>query len=87
MQHRQRHSQLRQQQMVKPSQRITRVASEVQDATEKDEKIRAIITGKEDDDEARKRERIRDREINKEIKKYIRENKRTKRQERIQKIL
>ena len=56
----------------------------MQEATEKDEKIRALIQERKT---TAKHENERIGEISKEIKKYIRENKRTKRQERIQKIL
>ena len=60
------------------------VSSEVQETTEKDEKIRALIQERKT---TAKHEKERIREISKEIKKYIRAHKRTKRQERIQKIL
>ena len=60
------------------------VASEAPETTEKDEKIRALIQERKT---TAKHEKERIREISKKIKKYIRENKRTKRQERIQKIL
>ena len=59
-------------------------ASEVQETTEKEGKIRALIHERRT---MAKHEKERIREISKEIKKHIRENKRTKRHERIQKIL
>ena len=59
------------------------VASEAQETTGKDEKNRALI---EERKTTAKHEKERIREISKE-KKYIRENNRTKRQEKIQKIL
>ena len=59
-------------------------ASEAQETTVRDEKIRALIQERK---MMAKHEKGRIREISKEIKKWIRDNKRTKRQVKIQKIL
>ena len=59
-------------------------ASGAQERNEKDERIRALVQERKT---TAKHNRDRIREISKEIKKYIRENKRLKRQEKIQKIL
>ena len=60
------------------------VASEAQETNEKDEKFRALVQEKKT---IAKHEKDRIREISKKIKKCIRDNKRMKRQEQIQKIL
>ena len=59
-------------------------APEVPEMNEKDERIRALIHKRKT---CGKHNKDRIREISKEIKKYIRENKRLRRQEKIQKIL
>ena len=59
-------------------------ASEAQETTVRDEKIRALIQERKT---TAKHEKGRIRDISKEIKKWIRQNKRTKRQVKIQKIL
>ena len=59
-------------------------APEVPEMNEKDERIRALIHERKT---CGKHNKDRIREISKEIKKYIRENKRLRRQEKIQKIL
>ena len=61
------------------------VAPEAQETTEKRRKNQGPHTRKEDDGEARKRANPRNQQKDQKI--YIRENKKTKRQERIQKIL
>ena len=75
--------------MEKPSKRDAAApegtaASEAQEMNEKDERIRALVQERKT---TAKHEKDRIRELSKEIKKCIRDNERTKRKERIQKIL